>query len=103
MFPSHDQGEVDWTPLRVLSAEQEENVKTSKFARLSALYSQGILNPQEYCEVLKQEGILQIETEVSKGAEPEPVMMAGQEEESFGEGGDSSKASDGKKPTKAKE
>jgi len=100
-----DDWAIEWKPLRVLSAEQEENVKTAKFARYSSLYSQGILNPQEYCEVLKQEGILQIETEVSKGTEPEPPMM--QQMDMGGEEGEdisgAKKPSSGKSPTKEKE
>jgi len=101
-----DDWKVEWKPLRVLSAEQEENVKTSKFARYSSLFSQGILNPQEYCEVLKQEGILQMETEVAKGAEPEPPMMAQMDMGDEGEGENISgakKPSGGKSPTKEKE
>ncbi len=100
-----DDWKVEWKPLRVLSAEQEQNVLTSKFARYQTLYSQGILNPQEYCEVLKQEGILQIETEVSKGTEPEPPMM--QQMDMGGEEGEdisgAKKPSGGKNPTKEKE
>ncbi len=99
-----DDWKIEWKPLRVLSAEQEQNVLDAKFARYSSLYSQGILNPQEYCEVLKQENILTLETEVAKGADPEPVMAAGQEEElALASEGMKAKASDGKNPTKAKE
>ena len=66
----------EFHPLRVLSAEQEESVKTTKFNRLSSLYSQGILSPQEFCEALKEENIFAMDTEVSKGAEP--TMPEGQ-------------------------
>ena len=97
-----DDWKIEWEPLRVLSAEQEENVKTSKFNRASQLYTQGILNPQEYCELLKQEKLLEIETAVSKGADPEPAMAAGQEQE-LEIAAESAKPSDGKSPTKAKE
>ncbi len=101
-----DDWQVEWKPLRVLSAEQEENIKTSKFARFSSLYSQGILTPQEYCEVLKQEKILMIETEVSKGADPEPPMIAmgGMDEGGEGESiSGAKKPSAGKNPTEGKE
>ena len=105
-----DDWKVEWKPLRVLTAEQEESVKTTKFARLSTLYSQGILNPIEYCEVLKQENILTLETEVARGvADPEPPMVGmGLEGEDPDEPGGGptkakSKPSDGKKPTKEKE
>jgi hypothetical protein len=76
----------EWKPLRVLSAEQTENVKSAKFERLSALYSQGILNPQEYCEALKNEDILTMETEVGKGLrDPEPVFTGDEEGGAEGE------------------
>ena len=69
-----DDWSVKWQPVRTLNAEQEQNVLNAKFSRLSTLYSQGILNPQEYTQALKDEEILEMETEVSKGAEPMPVM-----------------------------
>lgn len=99
-----DDWSIGWKPLRVLSAEQEQNVLNSKFERASSLFSQGILNPQEYCAQLKTDGILLMETEVAKGADPEPPMGAGQEEElALAEKGMKSKPSAGKKPAKAKE
>ncbi len=58
----------EFKPLRVLSAEQEENVKTIKFNRLSALYSQGLLTAKEYDEELRQNNIISVETEISTGA-----------------------------------
>ncbi len=99
-----DDWKPDWKPLRVLSAEQEENVKTQEFARLSTLYSQGILDPQEYCEVLKQKNILTLETAVSKGQEPEPILMGGdlEEDDISDEGGNAPRhKSAGKKAKKA--
>lgn len=102
-----DDWSTEWKPLRVLSAEQEQNVLNAKFGRYSSLYSQGILTPQEYCEVLKQEKILLIETEVSKGADPEPPMnamgMGGDEGESEESISGAKKPSDGKSPAKEKE
>jgi uncharacterized protein len=65
--------EVEFKPLRVLSAEQEENVKTQKFNRISALYSQGMFDGQEYDEELRTNNLISIETKVGKGVrEPEP-------------------------------
>ncbi len=99
-----DDWKIEWQPLRVLSAEQEQNVKDAKFARASTLYSQGILSPQEYCAMLKQDDILTLETAVSKGADPEPPMNMQMEEDMGGEGsGGKAKPSAGKKPAKAKE
>jgi phage-related protein (TIGR01555 family) len=82
-----------YKPLRVLSAEAEEIVKNAKFTRASSLYGQGILNAQEYCELLKEEDILVMETEVSKGAEPEPPQMAMMEAGGEPEGGEGKKTS----------
>lgn len=65
--------EIKFKPLRILSAEQEENVKDKKFQRGSAHYAQGMFNGKEYAEYLKKENVITMETEVSKGIrEPEP-------------------------------
>ena len=58
----------DFKPLRVLSAEQEENVKSQKFNRLSALYSQGMLTAKEYDDELRQAEIISVQTEINTGA-----------------------------------
>jgi uncharacterized protein len=80
----------EFKPLRVLSAEAEQNVLTQKYTRLSGLYTAGMLTAQEYAKVLKDEGILVMETEVSKGLrEPEPVNFGG-----FDQEGDTKQGSD---------
>ena len=94
---------IEWNALRVMSAMVEETVKTQKFARHSSLYTQGIYDPQEYCEALKEDKLLTIETKVAKGAEPEPQMGGMEDEMETGEAAGKSKPSAGKKPTKAKE
>lgn len=64
-------------PLRILSTEQEETVKTNKFNRISALYSQGMYTPKEYYEKLKREGLEDMDTEVGNGTrDPEPPMAS---------------------------
>lgn len=69
--------EVNYKPLRVLSAEQEENIKDKKFNRSSALYSQGMYTGKEYAESNKKDGITTMDTEVAKGSrEPEPPQPA---------------------------
>lgn len=69
--------EVRFKPLRILSAEQEENIKDKKFNRASALFSQGMLTGKEYAEMLRKEDIVHMDTEVSKGLkEPEPPQPA---------------------------
>ena len=65
--------EIRFNPLRVLSAEQEENVKDKKFQRGSALYSQGMFNGKEYADYLKKENVQIMNTEVGDGIrDPEP-------------------------------
>lgn len=65
--------DVKFKPLRILNAEQEENVKDKKFQRASAQYAQGMLTGKEFAELLKRENVMTMETEVSKGTrEPEP-------------------------------
>lgn len=67
--------EIKFKPLRILSAEAEENVKDKKFNRHSALYEQGMYTGKEYDEALRKDGIIVLETEVGKGLrEPEPPM-----------------------------
>ena len=100
-----DDLDYEFKPLRVLSAEQEQNVMNSKFTRLKDLYNQGILNPVEYCQALKDDNIFTMETEVSKGlVDPQPqMMMPGEDGMDGGDGESGDKPSDGKKPTEPKE
>jgi phage-related protein (TIGR01555 family) len=64
--------DFEFKPLRVLGSVEEENIKAQKFNRYSALYSQGMITPEEYSEILKKEGLQDMETEVGEGIrEPE--------------------------------
>lgn len=71
-----DDWSVEYKPLRVLKATDEMAIKMQQYTIDAGLFQAGILNPQEYCAKLKEDGILLMETEVSKGAEPEPPMSA---------------------------
>ena len=65
--------DFEFKPLRVLGADQEENVKRAKFDRSIALYDKGMLSPKELMENLKTENIFTDQTEVGDGLrEPEP-------------------------------
>lgn len=65
--------DFEFKPLRVLSAIEEENIRTSQFNRLTAQYANGTLTPVEYAEALKTANIQTMETEVGDGSiEPEP-------------------------------
>ena len=59
--------EYEFKPLRILNAIDEENVKNSKFNRLSMLYSQGFFTDEEYARALREDKIILMDTEVSKG------------------------------------
>lgn len=77
----------DFKPLRVMSSDQEEEIKTKKHARYMSLAQAGFLNPQEFMQLEQKEKLIPIESEVSKGATPEPLMMEAQPEEGDDESG----------------
>lgn len=58
---------IEFPPLRVLSAEQEENVKAKKQNRFSMQYAEGMYTAKEYAEVLKKNELMDIDTEVLAG------------------------------------
>lgn len=59
--------DVNFKPLRILTAEQMENTKDKKFNRASAMLAQGALTGPEFFEYLKREDVFTQETEVGKG------------------------------------
>jgi phage-related protein (TIGR01555 family) len=71
----------DYKPLRVVSYEVEEQIKTSKHARYFQDMQAGMLTPQEYMQLQQKEKLIPIETEVARGATPEPMMVEAQPEE----------------------
>jgi phage-related protein (TIGR01555 family) len=56
-----DDMRLTWNPLRVLSAEQEENVKEKKFNRIQAAADSGYMEPKEYKMALNKDSLLPIE------------------------------------------
>lgn len=77
---------IEFKPLRVLGAVEEEEVKTSKQNRYVQLRNLGQLNPQELADICKKEGLQTMDTLVLKGAEPEPPMLGLEEETTTPEG-----------------
>jgi uncharacterized protein len=72
----------EWKPLRVMSSEQEEIVKTSKHNRYLSLYNAGLLNSKEMGDLNEKEKLIPIETDMAKGIldeHPQPAMMQGEE------------------------
>jgi phage-related protein (TIGR01555 family) len=75
--------ELSFHPLRIASPLEEEQIKTSKQARVMALRMADQISGQEADEILHKEELLDIDTEVGAGLR-EP-MPAGQDEELQGE------------------
>ncbi len=71
----------DFFPMRTMTAKEEEEVKTSKHNRWFQDTQAGMLTPQEYMGMQQKDGLIGIESEVSKGAEPEPIFTEWQTEE----------------------
>ena len=90
---------IEWKPLRVLKATEEEEVKTSKFARIQWYYTTGLANVEETNQLLKQEGLLEMQLESAITGEVDPPMSEMMQEE-----GDAAMAGDkGAKAKKEKE
>lgn len=70
-----------YKPMRVLSSTEEEEIKTKKHARYFQDMQAGMLTPQEYMQLQQKEKLIPFETEVAKGATPEPIMTEAQPEE----------------------
>lgn len=60
-----DDLEIDFKPLRIMSSEQEENVKTQKFNRILAAKSQGEITPEEFRDACNKDNLLGIHLEES--------------------------------------
>lgn len=99
---------IDFKPLRMLSAEQEENVKTQKFNRLLAAKTAGEINTLEFRNAINRGDLLDIQLDttntdiqdLASGDEAEKESTPGANRE------DSAKAAPLKAPTsslKAKE
>jgi len=70
---------ISFKPLRILSAEQEENVKTAKFARLLQNYQAGMMTSKEYKEACNRDDLLPVQLDTSIDViESEPMNDSGQ-------------------------
>ena len=56
-----------WAPLREMSSEQEEQVKSSKHARFGQDLDRGIITPEEYGIICHKEKLIPIETAAMRG------------------------------------
>ncbi|HWD41529.1 MAG TPA: anti-CBASS Acb1 family protein, partial [Fimbriimonas sp.] len=59
--------ELEWRALKVLDGTAEEEVKTKKQARAIDLFQQRLVTGREVSQILRNDGLLHMETEVSKG------------------------------------
>ena len=55
-----DDLEFEFKPLRILSSEQEENVKNQQFSRLIQAFSAGVISPEETKQAINAENLLPI-------------------------------------------
>lgn len=66
---------LEWAPLKVLNGEEAEKVKASEQKRALDLFAQRLVTGRECSTILRQEGLLTIETEVSQGLrDVEPTL-----------------------------
>lgn len=54
---------IIWKPLRILSAEQEENVKEKKFNRIMQAFERGLISSEEAKQCLNKDSLLGVEIE----------------------------------------
>lgn len=59
-------------PLREMTAEVEQNVKNSEYNRLTGMYDRGLITSEEYMQMCRKTGIVQIETKTEQGLNPDP-------------------------------
>ncbi len=57
--------QIEFEPLRMLSAEQEENVKTQKFARLMQTFQMGMMTSEEFKDAINKENLLGVQLDTS--------------------------------------
>lgn len=92
-----DDLEIEFKPLRVLGAEQEENVKTQKFNRLLAAKQQGELTTLEFRNACNRDNLLGIQLDTKENSlnpdDPDiaALLEGGPDEEPEGEDKDQDK------------
>lgn len=75
-----DDLEVEWSPLRVVKATDQEIINTSRQKRTTDLYSLGLYDGKEASEALRKDNLLPIETGVLKGTREAVSPEAEQEQ-----------------------
>lgn len=77
-----DDIEIEFPPLRVMSSEQEENVKNAKTDRLLRLFETGLITAEEAQEAINRDNLLSVKVDVTGEATPlygdqEPIEGGG--------------------------
>jgi hypothetical protein len=67
VFGAEHRISYQWAPLREMSSEQAEQVKSSKHLRYAADLDRGIITPEEYGIICHQEKLIPIETAAQRG------------------------------------
>ena len=73
--------EIEWKPLRILNAEQEENVKNAQANRLIALFGLGLVTTEEAKETINKDNLLSVDVKIDSKLNPQSgLAVDGQEE-----------------------
>lgn len=64
---------LNWNPLRILNAKEEEEVKDSQFTRVTSAFSLGLASGQEAKESMNKDSLLGVEVDETTDALP-PLM-----------------------------
>lgn len=72
---------VNWNPLRILNAKEEEEVKDSQFNRGMSAYQAGIASPQEFKEAINRDSLLGVEVDETTEALEPPMASVGMDQD----------------------
>lgn len=72
--------EVSFKPLRILSAEQEENVKTQKFNRVLAAKQANLIDDKEFRDAVNKDQLLPVQLDANKEILPDPNDVDAEDE-----------------------
>lgn len=75
-----DDMDIELPPLRILTAEQQENVKDKQFQRLLQAYTSQLITELEFKEACNKNDLLPIDLELEETAEPEQFKEEEKEE-----------------------
>lgn len=65
---------IEFNSLRVLSAEQEENIKNSKLTRLISAFDKGILSPLQFKQAINKDNLLGVQLDLDGEVLPTEIV-----------------------------